>query len=1619
MTAESMKATLGLELLRGHSTEGLKLRSNVVRVFISSTFSDMSRERDVLLEKAYPELRSFCRSLGLVFEVVDMRWGVRDAITIDHMTTELCLQEIQSCKRMSVGPTFTVLLGNRYGYRPIPRLIPENEFEVLLSKLAKDEEGVALLTKWFWKDENCIPSTYVLQPITTHLKHYDDTEPESYEKRDNDILAWRTTEEHILRLLRAAALQAEEDGVFTPEQRHKFFKSVTEWEIEQGLLTFQKGDSSAMLFVRELSRLQKYEKHRSFSQFMDVTEEGVVDTEAQELLSKLKAQIYTLCSGFMNLHTLELNKIGIDPGCKEHAQYLQSLSEQFISQMKAKISEGVGPSSSASGNGEGAEWSWLWQEITHHQLLGSSKCAVFCGRESLLGKICLSMWETTNTYHWPLVVYGPSGIGKTALMCKLAQEMRSVLGPKSVVVLRLLGTSPLSSEVDSVLRSICFQVCGAVDLPLPDPHSTNSHEDLVRFFHSLLLQVSQQRDSLLIILDSLDQLSEASHAHKLHWLPKEIPPNVQIVVSTLDSGPPILEALHGMIPVPENFFLMEKLGEDQGREIVDAYMSTAGRRLTPEQRELVLRGFKHCGHPLLLKLTLDTAWRWASYTPMSELQLGCTTQEAVSLLFQQLEKKHGKHLIGSALGYIVSSRDGLSEAELRDVLSLDDEVLGDIYQYWLPPSLAFIRLPPLLWSRVRHDLGEYLVERQANGVTVLGLYHRQFIEMVQKRYLSPESKAKIHGVLSEYFLGLWSEGEQKPIYLPALKTKLNADRRVSSQPLWFAKNVANTRKLRELPYHLVHAGKWEELHQVVIGSTEWLCSKTMTCGVASVIEDLSLCAEASGSPEIGLIRDTFMLMKPTLDFIDGQIDPCLFFTEIFARLQVFAEMYPSLIGRLCSECKEWFTACPNPILVPSYGFFQSPGGPLKTTLTGFQKGITAVDLCAEKGVLVVGSEDGKVIVWNLDELEVVHNFLGHGAGIVNVKVIGMGTRCLSTARDNTLRLWNLQSGRQLYSISTGWPSSTQLPNQVHVVEARAIIYCISGAQLTAWHLETSEPLFQTVLREGSAPAMLGVVNGAVACLAERGLLTFYDSSSGSEGNRGCLTIEGESLNPTCMLTLQSHEKLMIGTKEGFLLLVSCHGTQTVTRLQAPVSFLTASDDEKLLCAGYENQVAVFRVQDLAQRVQPQLFEHEDTVLTAVAPCHRKVLITGCEDQNIRVWCLSTGALLDTFSGMGAPVTTLVVYKDTVISMSSSTYYLKLWQLDYNHEHKTNNCFPGSSPLVTLSPSGDLVYFLKHGNRKDVGVWDCRKGTCRETITVSAEVTCMELALQKKLLFCGVKTGTVLIYPLNFAPETLCIPPPETLPLVRCLAINKREDRVAVAYDDGISLFEITIRDDFPCVDGPLEKLPFSLLHSPTTSMVLLSNSRLLGGTLCGEVMLHDFRTAATVSLDAHSSEITCVAVSHRGTHALIGSQDSIQRLWRLSPLELCYTMEYKGFFFKGILCATFSRNDQYIFTGSQDRTIKVWDASSGHLLVVQYVYASVTKMVPFKDGFVAVSQLGQVIKETFRCPSQISAMYNPLQNIRAQCRIISMMKSSKSAAQKEKEAAPVLKAKSSHACVLL
>ena len=67
------------------------------------------------MERVYPRLKDFCQERGYDFQVVDMRWGVRDEATDDHMTSELCMKEIFACQKLSTGPNFVVLEFTAFG----------------------------------------------------------------------------------------------------------------------------------------------------------------------------------------------------------------------------------------------------------------------------------------------------------------------------------------------------------------------------------------------------------------------------------------------------------------------------------------------------------------------------------------------------------------------------------------------------------------------------------------------------------------------------------------------------------------------------------------------------------------------------------------------------------------------------------------------------------------------------------------------------------------------------------------------------------------------------------------------------------------------------------------------------------------------------------------------------------------------------------------------------------------------------------------------------------------------------------------------------------------------------------------------------------------------------------------------------------------------------------------------------------------------------------------------------------------------------------------------------------------------------------------------------------------
>ncbi|NXF08155.1 NWD1 protein, partial [Smithornis capensis] len=1356
-----------------------------------------------------------------------------------------------------------------------------------------------------------------------------------------------------------------------------------EWEIEKGFLNTQESNLGAFIFLREAEDSNTEIRQGTTSELPE--KEDNLDREAKQLLSNLKAKIEN-CPKHLKVQTLAYSK---DPQHKENNKYLKHLCEQFTAVTNHQVLENLHRQGQFS-----EEPGQLLQELGHHTALGLRNCRSFCGRQNLLDNIFQRIRQNNDKLHKPLILYGPPGCGKTALMCKLSEQVQTAVGQDSVVVTRLLGTSQLSSALHSLLRDICLQICLAFDLPPPPIQSKQSCSGLVLLLRKLLLTVFHcGTRTLVLLLDSVERLLPGDGAHRLHWLPADCPPRVHIMISISTAEPDILNTLQRAVPEPEAHFEVGPLSCKEGEEMLELLLAAERRQISPAQRAYFCQSFPHGGQALLFQLAFQEARKWASYTSPAELVIAGTAQEAMHRLCERLEKSHGTVLVAHALGYIASSRNGLSDTELKDILSLDDEVLSKIHHCHPPSSRATLRLPALHWARLRRDMGMCLGTRRADGFPLLCLAHRQFVEVVQDRYLSTQDQINRHFVLADFFKGTWSWGMKKPLMLPHVSRTLTADRKVAPQPLWFSDTVANLRKLSELPLHLLNSGRIEELKRDVLGNMNWISSKITASGIGSVVDDFAMCTERIHCPELCLVQDTLLLLKPGISWTQSPKGTSLIHTEVLARLLPLVPSYPELIGQLCQQCLSWCSACPYPVLIPLCGFLQAPGGPLQTTLTGFLKGVTAMALSPDHRLLVAGSQDGSMIVWNMEGFEMLHALPGHSAEVRCVKVFGKGTCAVSAAMDHSLRIWDLISGRARFIIQDTHP--TEQPScHLHVDEGHSIVYSSSGTKVNAWHLETAELIFQIPGELTDVWMCCAVLSPRLLIMAvsEGGTLALCSSSTGELRSKTQLSgLQGQA--PTASVVIHKQGKMIVGFSRGSLAMISPDGNTVLEKLPGRVSFVVVSEDESVLAAGFEEYVRVYLADPKGfHRLLEADLEHEGVVHTAVISAGNSIIVTGSQAASIQVWSLSSqGLLMETLDGMGAPVTLLALCGSTLVSASLSSPFLGVWNLSHNQQQKP---LAGGTGCAALSHGGNYVYFTQPEDTHKVTTWNSTEGEVCDTLDTSAPVRCLEIAEQNQLLFTGLISGTVLVFPLKSRQDVTCIPPPESRRPVNHIAINKQEKQLAIAYDDVVLVLDIIPADPCPVIHRPTHSIQTQLPGSLISQVALLGDYRVLCGLSSGHLFLYDCPRAQEFPLEGHRSQISCLESSHGEQQAVSGSDDSLQCLWDLELCQQEHEMSYSKptSLLKGICCACFSKDDKYVYTAWLDQSITVWDAASGALLAVQCVYTTAKRILPTADGFAAITRVGSVIREKFHCPETIPPWYNPLQNISAICTVKSRKK---------------------------
>jgi nephrocystin-3 len=340
----------------------------------------------------------------------------------------------------------------------------------------------------------------------------------------------------------------------------------------------------------------------------------------------------------------------------------------------------------------------------------------------------------------PLVVRGPSGIGKSALLANWAKGY-SKEHPDGFVFEHYAAASADSARVDSLLTRLFRQIdrhlkddqpegageegaLGGLSRIGDDPDRIPTDpEELRRTLPVWLAKLANEESPPVLIIDGLDRL-ERGETGILAWLPDDFGTHLRVILSTTPGEVKEALARRGQL---EHNLEVKPLGDAEREELIGGFLQRFGKKLSEEHRQLILEK-KQTENPLYLRALLDELRLFGEHEKLGERiehYLEATDPAALyQLILQRYEGDYSESRPKEALSLIACGRRGLAESELLKMLGKGEEPM-----------------PQAHWAPLHNALDENLLE--VDGRLEFG--HDYLRQAIHDRYLEDdETKRGYH-----------------------------------------------------------------------------------------------------------------------------------------------------------------------------------------------------------------------------------------------------------------------------------------------------------------------------------------------------------------------------------------------------------------------------------------------------------------------------------------------------------------------------------------------------------------------------------------------------------------------------------------------------------------------------------------------------------------------------------------------------------------------------------------------------------------------------------------------------------------------------------------------------------
>ncbi|KAK0626411.1 hypothetical protein B0T14DRAFT_534566 [Immersiella caudata] len=166
-------------------------------------------------------------------------------------------------------------------------------------------------------------------------------------------------------------------------------------------------------------------------------------------------------------------------------------------------------------------------------------------------------------------------------------------------------------------------------------------------------------------------------------------------------------------------------------------------------------------------------------------------------------------------------------------------------------------------------------------------------------------------------------------------------------------------------------------------------------------------------------------------------------------------------------------------------------------------------------------------------------------------------------------------------------------------------------------------------------------------------------------------------------------------------------------------------------------------------------------------------------------------------------------------------------------------------------------------------------------------------------------------------------------------------------------YRFTLAYGWGIEQAPLQAYTSALVFAPASSLVKKKFSAEEPSWINTKPVVEADWNACLQTLEGHGDSVQSVAFSRDGQQLVSGSDDGTIKVWDATSGQCLQTLEGHGDWVRSV---AFSRDGQQLVSGSADHTIKVWDATSGQCLQTLEGHGDWVQSVAFsRDGQQLVS----------------------------------------------------------------